>query len=664
MNKQGVFIYRNYYKKVSVLLFLLFCYIGYAQSLSSKDSSEFLEGIEQVNPFNEQHNKLQQAKAIFDDNPQQALTLVEDVLIFAIDKQGALLKGKQDVKSINTLKGKAYELLGDFNLSNQIYNQALDNYLKAEDAYKRKGKSFMSYKLVKNIALTYKFNKKYKKSLEYYLHVELIAKSKNVYTDVISAKNEIGELYYILGQVHLAESYHLDALDLALKYQDEQGVRMSTLALEELNLKLKENDNISEFDKKMKSISNSFGHKDLEEREYQITEEKIKRFGIENRSVLHDSLVNTHIGNLRVGHYGVTENVNSQNEVNRAIIDLKEEIFVASNEKTYPELSEALYKLYTLYEENGKHDLALESLKAYYSIQDSIVVSPSPEVTDDFDEELKTVQQKLSFLERRKDLDLKTIEVLKQQQTLDKEAIKNVKERSIFLTGGLILLGIIVILFIRLNQSRKRANELLRLKGLQAQMNPHFIFNTLNSVNNFISKNDERSANRYISDFSKLMRQVLELAQEDLITLEQEVEMISLYLKLEHLRFKDKFDYTIDIDDSLDVQEILLPPMLVQPFIENAIWHGLRYKEKDGHLNIRVSNHKSFCMISVEDNGIGRAKSSELKTKNQKNHKSTALKNIESRLSYIKRIFKKRLEVEIIDKAEGTGTIVLIKLFK
>ncbi len=125
-------------------------------------------------------------------------------------------------------------------------------------------------------------------------------------------------------------------------------------------------------------------------------------------------------------------------------------------------------------------------------------------------------------------------------------------------------------------------------------MNPHFIFNTLNSVNNFISKNDERSANRYISDFSKLMRKVLELAQEDLISLEQEIEMLSLYLKLEHLRFKDKFEYKINVEELMDTSDILIPPMLVQPFIENAIWHGLRYKESNGKLFVNVSNHPSY----------------------------------------------------------------------
>lgn len=655
----------NRYNTICLIVICLFCYSLEAQPLTSKDSAIAIgEDItKQVDQFEVQYQKLHQAETIFKNEPKEALALVEDVLVYTIDKQTLLYSIKKEAKELNLLKGRAYELLGDFNIKNKIYSQALDNYLNAEYAYKRRGKQFVSYKLIKDIASAYRLNRNYKKSLEYYIHVEELAKQKNVSIDVINSQNALGELYYILGQSHIAESYHLNALDRSLKHQYNDGIQTSSILLERLKSKVKKYENLSNFDKKSQEIEHAFGQS-LKTREYRTIDLEQKQVDFQNLPVLKDSLRHNHLGKLKIDYPGFTEDANRKNELNRAILNLKEDIFTATNEKTYPELSQALYQLYKLYEENEKPYLALESLKAHYAIQDSLHLESNPVVKPNFNEELKLVQTKLSYLEKEKNLDLKTIEVLKQQQTLDRKAIKSVKERSLFLVIGLVLLCITVVLFIRLNQSRKRANELLRLKGLQAQMNPHFIFNTLNSVNNFISKNDERSANRYISDFSKLMRQVLELAQEDLISLEQEIDMLSLYLKLEHLRFKDKFEYKVEVDERIDIQDISIPPMLVQPFIENAIWHGLRYKDKDGLLIVRISNHRSFCMISVDDNGIGRAKSAELKTKNQKNHSSTALKNIESRLSYIKKIFKKELEVDIIDKAEGEGTIVHIKLFK
>ena len=113
-------------------------------------------------------------------------------------------------------------------------------------------------------------------------------------------------------------------------------------------------------------------------------------------------------------------------------------------------------------------------------------------------------------------------------------------------------------------------------------MNPHFIFNALNSVNGYIAKNDERKANRYLSDFSILMRAVLENSEKDFIPLNKEIELLQLYLKLEHSRFSDKFSYDIQIDSQVKITEFNIPPMLLQPYVENAIWHGLRYKEEIG----------------------------------------------------------------------------------
>ena len=167
---------------------------------------------------------------------------------------------------------------------------------------------------------------------------------------------------------------------------------------------------------------------------------------------------------------------------------------------------------------------------------------------------------------------------------------------------------------------------MLALKSLRSQMNPHFIFNALNSVNSFIAKNDERSANRYLSDFSMLMRAVLENSEEDFIPLSKELELLELYVKLEHSRFSEKFDYHIQVDEQLNREAFLIPPMLLQPFVENAIWHGLRYKENKGSLEITFNQMDAdHLQISITDDGIGRKQSAELKTRHQKNQNSKGL---------------------------------------
>ena len=197
-------------------------------------------------------------------------------------------------------------------------------------------------------------------------------------------------------------------------------------------------------------------------------------------------------------------------------------------------------------------------------------------------------------------------------------------------------------------------------------MNPHFIFNALNSVNNYIAKSDERSANRFLSDFSILMRSVLENSEEDFIPLSKELNLLELYVKLEHSRFSDKFDFEINIDKKIDIDAFEIPPMLLQPYIENAIWHGLRYKEKKGFLKIEVDQITNEILeITITDNGIGRKKSAALKTSNQKKQKSKGMGNIKKRIQILNDMYKNKVDVSISDLLEDeTGTKVSLKLKK
>jgi len=193
-------------------------------------------------------------------------------------------------------------------------------------------------------------------------------------------------------------------------------------------------------------------------------------------------------------------------------------------------------------------------------------------------------------------------------------------------------------------------------------MNPHFIFNALNSVNHFIAQQDERTANKFLSEFSQLMRLVLEYSQEDFITLQKEQEILALYMKLEHYRFRDKFEYEIEIDESINAESVLVPPMLIQPYIENAVWHGLRYRESVGHLKLAMTQQNGSLVVTIADNGIGRKRSADLKTENQKKHKSTGLKNIRERLLILNHVYRTHYEVNVSDGPGGEGTLVEIKI--
>ena len=249
-------------------------------------------------------------------------------------------------------------------------------------------------------------------------------------------------------------------------------------------------------------------------------------------------------------------------------------------------------------------------------------------------------------------------------QKLSKESSRRQVIIIYSLFGGFLLMSLVVYFMFKNMKQQKLANNLLALKSMRSQMNPHFIFNALNSVNSFIAVNDERNANRYLSEFAVLMRSVLENSDEDFISLTKEIELLALYVKLEHNRFKDKFDYQINVDKNINLEQFSIPPMLLQPYIENAIWHGLRYKKEKGNLAISIQlKNSETLLISIIDDGIGRAQSQKLKTKNQLKQKSKGMSTIKNRITILNDMYKDQISVTVTDVLEiGEGTKVALLL--
>ncbi len=158
----------------------------------------------------------------------------------------------------------------------------------------------------------------------------------------------------------------------------------------------------------------------------------------------------------------------------------------------------------------------------------------------------------------------------------------------------------------------------------------------------------------------------MENSQSDFVPLSEEIATLKLYLKLEHFRFQDKFKYALEVDPVIMNEEYTIPPMLIQPFIENAIWHGLRYKEKEGLLSIKINENGEHLVMTIEDNGIGRKQSKLLKTENQKHQKSTGMKNTENRIQLINATYNSDIRLSVDDLHENghTGTKVQVYIPK
>jgi len=249
---------------------------------------------------------------------------------------------------------------------------------------------------------------------------------------------------------------------------------------------------------------------------------------------------------------------------------------------------------------------------------------------------------------------------LEKEKTLKDELIRKKNIFNYGLIAALIILIILVVFIFRTLKKVQVRNKKIALQSLRREMNPHFIFNSLNSVNHFISTNNELEANQYLTRFSKLMRGVMENSTEDFIPFRQELDLLQNYLALEKTRFTDKFDYEIDVDEHLNTQSLKVPGMLVQPFLENSIWHGLRYRTTKGFLKLSFKKDKQHLIIRIEDNGIGIEESRKQKTEHQKTREGRGMKNTLERISLLNNLYKQNIECRITDKKTEPGVSVEI----
>ncbi len=206
---------------------------------------------------------------------------------------------------------------------------------------------------------------------------------------------------------------------------------------------------------------------------------------------------------------------------------------------------------------------------------------------------------------------------------------------------------------------KKAAN--LELTALRAQMNPHFLFNCLNSIDHYIIKNETRKASEYLNSFSRLIRLILQNSRNNYVNLKDELETLGLYLEMESLRFNHRFDYELRVSPDIIPQEADIPPMLIQPFVENAIWHGLMHKDGKGKVELDISKEGGFLKCIVQDNGIGRKRAAELR-KATPGKKSMGMNITKDRIDIINKIYEANTRVRIIDlhneAGEATGTRV------
>jgi tetratricopeptide (TPR) repeat protein len=374
-----------------------------------------------------------------------------------------------------------------------------------------------------------------------------------------------------------------------------------------------------------------------------------------------------------------------KNQLDQAILTqnkLIAEDFVKANTKTKVV---AMQDLASLYVQNNEPIQALETLESAYQVAldkghtlearrvilkiDSLhKANKQPEKSlpfyRKFLKDLQTVLQKdQSLIDDRviAETEGKIAQLLKERQ-LQNDLMKQQKRFNIGLGIFTVLLILAVLGILYAYKKLQIKNKKIALQSLRREMNPHFIFNSLNSVNHFIAQNNELEANQYLSKFSKLMRGIMENSTNDLISVAVEIDLIKNYLSLEKSRFHDKFDFELMIDENINLENSQVPSMLIQPFIENAIWHGLRYKEEKGFVNVSFKNEQKHILITIVDNGIGIKKSKVLKTKHQNQHKGRGMTNTLERIRLLNELYNQLIAFDIQDSENGVKVTLKIRI--
>ncbi len=573
----------------------------------------------------------------------EALTLLGEIYLYhkqydlAITNLQDAITAQKTTKSVLTL-GKAFLLNEDFEQAEEVFLPVLKL---------RKLAPYQRIWLYEGLGDTYKGMGNLEKALDFYDEGLKVAEKNQISPKVIDFNSKIADAYAAADREIEAQGYYNNSLSLSKKQAPRRAIQESEKVADFYNQSNRFKDEIQLRKQTLKELE-------------QLPPEKVSS---EAKGIVEgDSITSQRI------NYKIANAYLSQDKLSEAIPFLERSIVEADKDNDLVVQKDATRKLSEVYRYKGDFEKAFENYQKYGTIVDSLYSKKEQEISRlaRMNREILTKQNRISSLEQERELSQSKYSLAVTEQQLFEESNKRQKLIIYSLLFGMLLFALATFFYYRSNNQQKLANNLLALRSLRSQMNPHFIFNALNSVNNYIAKSDERSANRFLSEFSVLMRTVLENSDEDFIPFSKELELLRLYTKLEHSRFPEKFDYEVIIEDGIDINAFEIPPMLLQPYIENAIWHGLRYKEEKGYLKINVKQlTPELLQIEITDNGIGRRKSAELKTQNQRKQRSKGMGNIKKRITILNEMYRNKVAVSIHDLHEnGTGTRVVLKLKK
>ncbi len=508
--------------------------------------------------------------------------------------------------------------LGNIYKDMALFRQAVDAYFEALNLWELKGDSNGISIAYGSIGLMYYYQKEWDKALEFNLKKLPLSLASGNLWEASKTYNNIADIYNSQHKYDTALVYLHKGLSLDYKMNYPAGTASTCNNIASALLMLARLDSALWYAKRSVSIATQTGDKEIAT--YYITLANVMQ-----RSKLYEE----------------------------ALQNVKKAYDLAKKQKLPLTRSDASMLLSFIYNKIKRHDLAYKYLSEYMQLRDSIS-------NDEYRRQVTRMEIQYDFDKKQK-----AAEYARMEEKMIQE--NRIRQSRIIMSGLIVLLVLVALisfLVLRHNRLRSQYTRMdLEQRLLRAQMNPHFIFNSLSAVQDFILAGKPQNASNFLTKIARLMRNILENSREEFIPLEKEIETVKLYLDLQLLRFEHGFEYKISCDTTIDPQNLSIPPMLTQPCVENSVEHGLLNKKEKGELTVFYSLSDGLMRLEVTDNGIGR-KEAEASVRKTKKSVSTHI-TAERLENFRKKLRQKNISYEITDlyehdRAAGTKVVMML----
>ncbi|MCX7551566.1 tetratricopeptide repeat protein [Xanthomarina sp. F2636L] len=576
----------------------------------------------------------------------------------------------KESKKIAFLEGESYSLnmLGETYRNLSFYEKAIETHEQALEKAKKSKNIDLQVISLNMLGVVYRRQDVIRTALDYHKEALDLAEtvkpaSKDLKHSIAISQNSMGNIYLVLKQYDMAlrlfnkslliEEELNNNLGLAINYhnigyaQEAQGFLDKALANYKTSL---EYNNLIDSDIGRVICYNSIGKLDILKGDYKTALPFIES-ALEKAKIINDKYyISTSYSNLGFIYLKTKNFKASEANLNEALRMAKKYNLKSQESETYNHLSQ-------LEEELGNYKTSLTYYKQSVDLDKSITNEKNFQYVNDLI---------LKYESEKKNNQIKAL--ASENEIVKLKLVQNRKILLLSLLGAFLVIGF----FIILQRQRQLKNEkkivTLEQEMLRNQMNPHFIFNSLNSIKLYIINNEKENAVYYLNKFSKLIRKILIASTEKEISLQDELDTMSLYMNIENMRFSNEINYQVKIDNTVNTSVIKVPSLILQPFLENALWHGLSSKSGTKNILMEVyQNTPDYVSINIIDDGVGRSVSQQIKEKKKLKRKSVGIKITKARLANFSKGFVNDYKIEIKDlytngKASGTKVMVHIPI--